>query len=71
MSLLNNLVTMGSNFVISHTSNTSTNSVKNITSLTELPKGQYLNKPSTNYFKNKNHVSLIVYYNLRLLINVI
>ncbi len=47
--LLNNLLINGSNLVISQTSNTSTNSVKNITSFTEFPNGQYLNNPSTNY----------------------
>lgn len=45
---LNNFVIIGSNLVISQTSSTSTNSVKNITSFTELPKGQYFNNPSTS-----------------------
>ena len=49
ISLLNNLITKGSNFAISQTSKTSTNSVKYITSLTEFPNGQYLSSPSTNY----------------------
>ena len=49
ISLLKSLVTKGSSFAISHTSRTSTNSVRNITSLTELPIGQYLSKESTNY----------------------
>ncbi len=49
INLLNNLVTKGSSLAISHTSSTSTSSVKNITSFTEFPNGQYLSNPSTNY----------------------
>ena len=48
ISLLNNFVIKGSSFAISQTSKTSTNSVKNITSFTEFPIGQYLSKASTN-----------------------
>ena len=48
INLLKSFVIKGSNFAISQTSKTSTNSVKNITSFTELPIGQYLNNDSTN-----------------------
>ena len=48
INLVNNFGINGSSFPISQTSSTSTNSVKNMTSFTELPKGQYRNNPSTN-----------------------
>jgi len=47
ISLLNSFGISGSNLVISHTSKTSNNSFKNITSFAELANGQYLNNPST------------------------
>jgi hypothetical protein len=50
INLLKSLGIKGSSLVISQTSRTSTSSVRNMTSLTELPKVQYLKSPSTNYF---------------------
>ena len=48
MSLLKSLGMRGSSLVISQTSRTSRSSFKNMTSLAELAKGQYLNSPSTS-----------------------
>jgi hypothetical protein len=47
--VLNSLFIICSSLVISQTSNTSNNSVRNITSFGPLAKGQYLNKPSTKW----------------------
>jgi len=52
INLLKSLGISGSNLLISQTSNTSTNSVKNMTSFIEFPNGQYLSSPSTNEIAN-------------------